>query len=219
MKKECCVCLLAVSTAVCFAVPIAIENHSFETPDSSGASWPMYGFEIDGHGWTVIAGDQGGFSRAIHVASAVVYNGHPIPEGQGEQVGLNQFDHTLYQDVDASYDTDRIYILTAKFGFSNQQPVGKMYLSLETTNDTVLAVSEYDPPAPYVQFDATTTVYMADHTDKIGEPIRVKIRTDQTGGQSNFAFDLVQLEEVPEPAGGIFVILSMLVGRKIRGEK
>ena len=217
MKRTFCALAVLLFASVSLAVSIPIENFSFEEPDSTGATWPMGGYEINGHGWTVVAGTQGGFSRAIDVASAVVYNGHPIPEGQGDQVGVNQFDHTLYQDVAASYEEDKIYILTAKFGFSNQQPVGKMYLSLETTNDTVLAISEYDPPPVYTQIDVTTTVYMVDHVSEAGQTIRVKIRTDQTSGSSNFAFDLVQLDEIPEPALGIFALLGILAVRKLCG--
>lgn len=216
MKIASCILAIVLSATVCLGASITIENHSFEIPDSSGGSWPMAGYDIDGNGWTVTNHGQGGFSRAVNCAAAVIYNGHPIPPGQGAQVGLNQFGHTLYQDLAASYASGKIYILTSLFGFSNQQPQGSMELSLQTSSGTVLGSSTYSPPAAFVQTNAVVTVDMADHPGEVGQTIRVSIKTTQTGGQSNFAFDLVELEEIPEPAVGIFALIGILAIRKFR---
>jgi hypothetical protein len=177
----------------------------------------MSGYDIDGHGWTVTNHGQGGFSRAVNCAAAVIYDGHPIPPGQGAQVGLNQFGQTLYQDLAATYQSGKIYILSSLFGFSNQKPQGSMELSLQTSSGTVLGTSSYPPPDAFTQTNAIVTVDMADHPTEVGQTIRVSIKTTQTGGQSNFAFDLVELQEIPEPAMGIFALLGLLAVRRFRG--
>jgi hypothetical protein len=89
-----------------------------------------------------------------------------------------------------------------------------MELSLQTASGTVLGTSTYPPPAAFVQTNAVVTVDMADHPGEAGQTIRVSIKTTQTGGQSNFAFDLVELQEIPEPALGIFTLLGILAVRK-----
>jgi hypothetical protein len=78
-----------------------------------------------------------------------LWPGKTIPAGNGDRIRLNQVDQTLYKDIAASYEAVKHYTLTAKFGFSHQSLIGKMYLSREIPFGTVPGISEYNPPAAY----------------------------------------------------------------------
>lgn len=205
---------LAVLVAPGWADPVAISNHSFETPDLTAG----------GDTWTNINLDWGDDDGASNDQFTEYIPGFA---SEGEQhVGVNNADtddppndvvDPVMQDLAATYSPTTIYTLTVGVGNRNDDftPDGNETLIqlADANTGNVLAESIVDASLiPDGTFEDRSLVYT---TGQSGDPIgnNIRIILGVTGpGVGRGHFDNVRLDAtvIPEPSSVVLMVLGGL---------